>query len=137
MTNGKRNYRVLVVDDGEKERGVAVAFVNGYAQTHGLEAEILQAYDGANALEIMARLKREGKGLELVISDMDMPKKTGLDVLEKGSELFPHAGYIIWSGVWSGNRDWFMGLVTASGATALDKPTGKDVFFAAIAKYIP
>jgi len=116
---------------------VAVRFLTAYAGTCGLNLKILQAYDGQNALEIMADRKANSKSLDLVISDLDMPNKTGLDVLAEGLKLFSKAGYIIWSGLWSGNREWFMGLVTAGGATALDKPARMDKLFEAIAKYLP
>ncbi|MCU0727763.1 MAG: response regulator [Planctomycetes bacterium] len=67
----EQKSRVLVVDD---ERAIA-ELVAHHLSTGGLAAR--QAYDGAEAIEAL-----ECDRFDLVVSDISMPRRSGLDVLE-------------------------------------------------------
>src|SRR3989344_4282125 len=130
MTNGTRKYTILVVDDEAALRELAATCLNNCAVNAGLNLKVLQAYDGANAIELMIKLQAEGRTLDGILSDWDMPNGTGLVVLEKGRELFPGANYAIWSARWSGKRDEAMNQINALSALAIDKPaTDFEAFF--------
>ena len=133
MTNGTRKYTILVVDDEPLLRELAVDRVKVYAENNGLEIQILQANDGESALEIMTNLKDRRETIDLVVTDVNMPRTNGLVLALQGRiTLCPDAGYIICSTEMNDYRK----EVDVLGATALNKPVCEKDFFAALAKYI-
>lgn len=78
---------VLVVDDDRRMRSVLSRFLSlkGY--------EVAEAADGCEAIA-QARKKKP----DIILLDMDMPGKSGLEVLEELAPQMPGTGFVIVSG---------------------------------------
>jgi len=70
--------RILVVDDDEAVRAALVKAL----QDAG--CEVLQAADGEEALALIAKEK-----VDLVVSDLEMPRCDGLELLRKAGQTLP------------------------------------------------
>jgi CheY-like chemotaxis protein len=109
----------LVVDDEEPVRRLLARILveAGY--------EVIQASDGAEAIE-MVRQRAPG----IVITDLVMPQKEGLETISEVRQLAPHAKIIAISGAF-GSR--FLTVATHLGANAtLAKPISADVLLRTI-----
>lgn len=82
-------HRVLVVDDEPGVRHLAVRILaeEGY--------QVDQASDGHEALEI---IKNVGSAVDAVVSDIVMPRVTGIDLLEALSVSHPGLPVVLMSG---------------------------------------
>jgi len=69
----RRAHRVLVVDDSVTTRTLEKTIL----QAHGYD--VVVATDGAEALAV---LRREGKAIEVVITDVEMPRMDGFALLQ-------------------------------------------------------
>lgn len=80
----KTNVTILVVDDELMMRSLLEKILSreGY--------NILTASDGHEALEILARKK-----VDLIISDMKMPRMDGFELLKVVKQEYPDTGVII------------------------------------------
>ncbi len=80
---------VLVVDDEASVRRFAarVLAVAGYA--------VVEARDGVEALEL---LKQVGLSIEVVVSDIVMPRLNGVELIQALSVSHPHLPVILMSG---------------------------------------
>lgn len=80
----KTNVSILVVDDELMMRSLLEKILSreGY--------NILTASDGHEALEILARKK-----VDLIISDMKMPRMDGFELLKVVKQEYPDTGVII------------------------------------------
>lgn len=67
-----KNIKILVVDDFATMRRIVKNILTQLGYTNIIEAD-----DGTTALEIMQKEK-----IDLIISDWNMPKMTGLDLLK-------------------------------------------------------
>lgn len=78
---------LLVVDDDRRMRSVLSRFLalKGY--------EVAEAADGREAIAL-ARQKKP----DIILLDMDMPGKNGLEVLEELAPLMPGTGFVIVTG---------------------------------------
>jgi DNA-binding response OmpR family regulator len=76
MTTGES--KILLVDDSKEDR-VLMAQALSYA---GLECELEEASDGEEADVRLERNLNEGKPPRLVILDLILPKRSGLEVME-------------------------------------------------------
>lgn len=70
--------RILVIDDMPSIRDL----VKGQLKTMGYQV-IFEAQDGKEALELLHKQLKEGEPIQLVISDWNMPKLKGLELLKK------------------------------------------------------
>jgi len=70
--------RILVIDDMPSIRDL----VKGQLKTMGYQV-IFEAQDGEEALELLHKQLKEGEPIQLVISDWNMPKLKGLELLKK------------------------------------------------------
>ncbi|MCP4907768.1 MAG: response regulator, partial [bacterium] len=85
---------IVVVDDESGVRSVI-------AKRLRVESyRVLEAADGEEALAI---LNREGDAVDLVISDLIMPIKSGAELVSQVSRDFPSIKFIIMSGYLSGD----------------------------------
>ena len=73
------NIKVLVVDDNQE----LVSKIKEYFSDHANINVSLEAYDGEIALKLIKEYKSD---YDVVILDLVMPKKDGLDVLEEISK---------------------------------------------------
>ena len=80
----KNTVSILIVDDQEMMRGLIVKILGreGY--------QILTAEDGVAALEVLKEKK-----VDLIISDMKMPRMGGFDLLKQVKKDYPEIGVII------------------------------------------
>lgn len=83
MTNSEEEKRamnfVMVVDDSEPDQ-----FLSKYTiEQNSPDAEILQAYDGQEALEILDKLDKQP---EVIFLDINMPRMNGHEFLKEYSQ---------------------------------------------------
>ena len=83
----ERKKRILFVDDDEELRAL------GQALLEYLGYEVVLAANGSEALEIY-----QHKKIDLVITDLSMPKMGGLELFQCIQELDPNAIVILCSG---------------------------------------
>jgi CheY-like chemotaxis protein len=84
MGEETREVRVLVVDDDEAIR-LLMADVLSEARCH-----VLTASDGAEAVEIL-----EERSVDLVITDDDMPRMNGLELIRWSRARLPHVSTVM------------------------------------------
>lgn len=77
-TGISKDAKLLIVDDVKSMRDVH----NHYFRECGFR-RIEMAEDGLKAFKAMRKAHDEGKPFDLVVSDWEMPKVTGLDLLKK------------------------------------------------------
>ena len=85
-----RFRKVLIIDDDPVLR----AMVHEYFQKHGAE-HILEAGDGMEALE---HIEREGAGLDLILSDLNMPRLDGVELINRLRDMAYTGPIVIISG---------------------------------------
>lgn len=88
MNNQKNQVAILIVDDESFVREI----VERWLEAEGYWCEVAEG--GAEALQAMA--ERE---FALVVSDIMMPGMSGIELLEKIQEKFPHTAVIMLTGV--------------------------------------
>ena len=85
MTRKKRDKaHVLLVDDDVQTREALAKFLDG----EGYEVE--QANDGVEAMEILAE-----RPADLVVTDLMMPRKDGMELLIEAHKAYPHLPIIM------------------------------------------
>lgn len=70
--------KTLVVDDMSTMRKIITKMLGGMGFTN-----ITQADDGATAWPLIEKAIADGEPFEFIVSDWNMPKMTGLELLEK------------------------------------------------------
>ena len=78
---------VLVVDDEEADRVILGNIA------HGMGHEVHFASDGVEALEVYG-----GRKIDVVVTDLQMPRLDGLELIEALHESFPDAKIVAVSG---------------------------------------
>ncbi len=80
----KSSIKILIVDDEEMMRGLLEKILRreGY--------DVIAAEDGQQAVEILQKEK-----VNLVISDMKMPRMNGFELLKHVKQEYPNVGIII------------------------------------------
>jgi len=104
--------RILIVDDNEniRETMSEILAVHGY--------EVTAAADGNEALAIL----RHGS-VDLIITDLLMPGKGGIDTIKEARELCPGTKIFAISGGWIGPKEVFLDAARAAGADqTFEKP---------------
>lgn len=79
--------KILIADDDSDTRKVLRRFLRSLA------LETIEAEDGAEALEV-ARMSRP----DIVLLDIYMPEKDGIEVLKELAPAMPQAGFIMITG---------------------------------------
>lgn len=102
---------VLIVEDDETQRVLLEAFLRKRMNLHSYVAE-----NGRKALEIL----RDKKGVELVISDIEMPVMNGIDTLRDIKNRFPNMPVIMLTG--SKNTDHVVTAMKLGAADFVAKP---------------
>lgn len=103
------NGRILITDDDKQTRELIATFLGykGY--------EVLQAGDGMDAFE-----KIEGNDIDLVITDLMMPRLNGLEFVKKVKNVHPGVVTIVYSAF--GNSEMAANLLKAGAFFYLEKP---------------
>ncbi|HKZ16197.1 MAG TPA: sigma-54 dependent transcriptional regulator [Geobacteraceae bacterium] len=101
--------RILVTDDDKQTRELIATFLGykGY--------EVLQAGDGMEAFE-----KIEANDVDLVITDLMMPRVNGLEFMKKVKAVYPEVVTIVYSAF--GNSEMAANLLKAGAFFYLEKP---------------
>lgn len=86
---------ILCVDD---EEGVLSALRQQLGARFGHECEIATASSGAEALELLDELERDGDRLAVIIADQIMPGMKGVDLLEQVHRRMPDTTKILLTG---------------------------------------
>ena len=73
--------KVMVVDDFKTMRKIVINSLAGLGITNVVEAE-----DGADALPVIEKAAQDGAPFGLIISDWNMPKMQGIELLKKVRE---------------------------------------------------
>jgi DNA-binding response OmpR family regulator len=126
-TSGGSAQRVLVVDDEKPWRDVLEYTLSedGF--------EVLTAADGNEALDLAKDMR-----FDLVITDMIMPRKEGIETIMELRALTPGIKIIAMSGGVSGGTGDFLPLAkTLGAATVLRKPFGRQQFVDAVHAILP
>jgi thioredoxin reductase (NADPH) len=91
MTN-ERRPAILAVDD---EPAVLAAVARDLRRGFGARYRILRAGSGAQALELLAEVRRRGDQVALLIADQRMPGMPGTDYLVQARTLVPDAKRVL------------------------------------------
>ncbi len=107
-----RNMRILVVDDAQTMRRIIVNLLRQLGFTNMTEAD-----DGTTAWE-----KLNAEHIDMVISDWNMPKMTGIDLLKKvrESEKYKLTPFIMVTA--EGKRENVIAAVQAGVSNYIVKP---------------
>jgi PAS domain S-box-containing protein len=110
----------LVVEDDPAVRDMT---------THLLQRagfEVLAVADGAEALAAAQR----AEGIDVLVTDVVMPKLSGIDLAEQMMEAYPLMGVVLLSGYTAETLD--LERVTAGGATFVSKPISSNQLIQAV-----
>ncbi|RYG62163.1 MAG: response regulator [Alphaproteobacteria bacterium] len=107
-----RNMRILVVDDAQTMRRIIVNLLRQLGFTNMTEAD-----DGTTAWE-----KLSTEHVDLIISDWNMPKMTGIDLLKRvrESETYKNTPFIMVTA--EGKRENVIAAVQAGVSNYIVKP---------------
>ncbi|TFE24708.1 response regulator transcription factor [Cohnella luojiensis] len=83
-------YRLLIVDD---EPNIVNGLMHQFQEMSELELDVCKAYSASEALDIAGRTK-----IDVVISDIRMPGRSGLDLAEDFLYYWPSCRFIILTG---------------------------------------
>ncbi len=115
--------RVLIAEDDQEDRIILGRILEGAGH------HVYLTSDGEQALKV--HLKR---GIDVVVTDLQMPKIHGLELIMKLRTLYPEAGIIAVSATGPLQLD----MAEAVGATVtLSKPVDPDELVEAVAKAVP
>lgn len=115
------NRRVLVVDDSITMRDMVSFTLEGDGFT------VLQAADGIEALAVL-----EQRGVDVVVTDINMPELDGIELI-KAIRALPDYGYIPVLCLTTETEAQTKELARKAGATAwLGKPFEPDVLIGAV-----
>lgn len=122
---GEATTRVLIVDDEEMIRTVVSLLLAG------LDYECHVASDGAEALEELAR-----RDYDVVLCDMVMPRKDGIELCREIRRRFPKVGVVAMSGNVAGAASLEAAGVLCASAT-LGKPFSREELLLAVDSATP
>ena len=92
MTERERRPAIVAVDD---EPAVLAAVARDLRRGFGERYRILRATSGAEALELLAEVRRRGDQVALLIADQRMPGMAGTEYLVKARTLVPDAKRVL------------------------------------------
>ena len=114
----ERKKRVLVIDDDPDAR----VLVQSLLEAEGFE--VRTAADGREGLDL-----QDGEPADVVVTDIFMPNKDGLETIQELRRKFPHTSIVVVSGGGSATRNIdYLHIARLLGAThTLQKPVQPDV----------
>lgn len=115
--------RILVIDDDPSVRDVMEKM---------LSSEGFEVRTASDGLEGMRLIKSDSE-IDLVITDMIMPEKEGIETIRELKRDFPHIRILALSGGGRGSADWYLDLAAKMGAdSVLKKPFVKQELVEAV-----
>jgi two-component system chemotaxis response regulator CheY len=117
------NTKILVADDMPTIRDL----VKGQLKAMGYK-NILEAADGEQALNLLIQNNSYGNRIELVISDWNMPKMTGLEFLKqvRGSQEWANLPFVLLTS--ESERDQVTEAILAGVSQYVVKPFAAKAF---------
>ncbi len=119
--------RILVIEDDAEVRGMICKIFNdeGY--------DVLEAVNGKQGL----RLLRDDLRVDLVVSDLIMPEKEGMETIRELRRDFPQVKILAISGGGKGKAQDYLAVARVMGAdSTLAKPFVKDELLAAVQEVV-
>jgi two-component system, chemotaxis family, chemotaxis protein CheY len=107
-----RNMRILVIDDFQTMRRIIINLMRQLGFTNMIEAD-----DGTTAWE-----RLESESVDLIISDWNMPKMTGMDLLRKVRSSDRHKAIPFIMVTAEGKRENVIAAVQAGVSNYIVKP---------------
>ena len=83
---------ILTVDDDPE---VLRAIARDLRQQYGDRFRIVRADSGASAIEALEQLKLRNETVALLLSDQRMPQMSGVEFIERATEMFPEAKRVL------------------------------------------
>ena len=115
--------RVLIVDDDQADRIILGRILEGAGH------DVYLTSDDEQALKSLLK-----KSIDVVVTDLQMPKVHGLELITMLRTLYPEVGIIAVSATGPDQLD----MAEAVGATVtLSKPVDRDELVEAVAKAVP
>ncbi len=115
--------RIMIVDDEDNAREA----LHDLLSEEGFET--LMARDGQEALDEL-----EGFDPEVVLTDLKMPRVDGLELLERGRALAPHATFVVMTAF--GSIDTAVEAIRKGAESYLTKPLDFDALLALVGRAI-
>ncbi len=117
------NTRILVVDDMPTIRDLVKNQLRGMGFKN-----IIEAFDGEAALALVISNQVGGSPIELIVSDWNMPKMTGLEFLKqiRASEQFAKLPFVLLTS--ESDRDQVTEAIMAGVSQYLVKPFAAKAF---------
>jgi YesN/AraC family two-component response regulator len=132
-------YQALIADDEKPIRDIIKEFLaielneRGYTK-EGADYLIYLAKDGIEALQILRENSTTNRSIDLVITDVYMPGKTGLEVLAEAREFSPSTKFIVCSAAMTTE---LKRSIESYGGIPLNKPFNMADFANAVEPYLP
>ncbi len=118
----KRSARILVVDDEESIRTILRKILEGAGY------DVMEAPDGKVALWLF-----KGRQADLIITDLIMPEKEGIETIMELKQDFPDVKIIAISGGGQGDGGQYLDIAKKMGANStLAKPFEKEGLLKAV-----
>jgi len=126
MANPFSSYSVLIIDDEEAIR----EYVRTFLEKAGYR--VMEADNGNTALHLLAQC-----AVDIIITDLVMPEKEGIETIKEIKKLYPHCAIIAMSGSVFGSA--YLSMAHMLGAeNVVQKPFNKqkllDIIDSIIAK---
>ncbi|MBZ0121599.1 MAG: sigma-54 dependent transcriptional regulator [Sandaracinaceae bacterium] len=118
---GRSRGRVLVVDDEANAREALVSL---------LEEEGYEVASAADGLEALGQLDRFDP--EVVLTDLKMPRVDGLQLVERGKQLLPHAAFVVMTAF--GTIDTAVAAIKRGAENYLTKPLDLEALAVLLAR---
>ena len=119
--------RILLAED---EETIAVTLTDALvAAGH----QVLHAPDGQRALDLLDQTLRGGASIDCVVTDIRMPKRTGMEVLAKSKQLDPARPVVVMTGFAS--VDQAVDAMRLGAANYLQKPFRNEAVVALLATF--
>jgi two-component system response regulator YesN len=115
-------YRLLIVDD---EPVIVNGLIQLFQENTEYELDVCKAYSAAQALSIAKKMK-----LDILVSDIRMPQKTGLQLVDEIAYYWPHCRIIFLTGY--SEFDYVQAALRKSADNYILKTEGIDPIFRAV-----
>lgn len=119
-----KNLNVLAVDDTVTYRAILKETLSGVAQATLVDA----AKNGQDALDKLATLKANGKQIDLVLLDVEMPVMDGMETLKRIKQQYRNIAVVMVSGANSKSANLTFKALEAGALDFVPKPDGGSAY---------